>query len=280
MQVLEKPASRARELTEQHRDDIEARLEVMKNLVTRNITTVQEFIALPLETRRALVKRKPDGTLITPIDLENDERSRRIFLGKFPGDSFGGEEIQTLERWSQFILLQDPIDGTDHAVNFDPRHPVKKRWATVMQTLLCNGIPVAFALGVALRNEVYWGTAEGAFFDGHAHVPDRSSSDLLVWINEDEHGPELEKIIGYQNIKLAGVCAWTILQGMTTGGACPFPLVHESACIGAIAESMGATVTNMHGEVFQPSNEQDGLVWTFGKHNIKEIADRARKLRR
>jgi fructose-1,6-bisphosphatase/inositol monophosphatase family enzyme len=248
---------------------LEKRLSVMSELAVINTQRIYDFMHLPKEERMAGSKR--DRTVVTRLDYETNLQTMTKYLVQFPEDSFDGEEIHMLRKGSTFTLLEDPVDNTDHVRHFDQSHPEKKRWATYMLGLMHKGEPVAFAFGVALRKELYWGRfRKGVVLNGRQHVP-KPSPGIIVGVNEESHSSTLKELTGHENVRIAGFCAWLILQGMTAGGICPFHLPHESTCIAAAALSMGAMVSNIHGGEFQPYNEQAQLVWAFPPLTLEEV---------
>jgi hypothetical protein len=249
--------------------ELNERLKLMSELTVLNTQKIHDFIHLKEDERISGSKR--DRSIVTRLDYEINLGTMNKYLARFPEDSFDGEEVHMLRKGSYFTLLEDPVDGTDHAKHFNPEHPEKKQWATYMLGLLYKGEPVAFGFGAPLRKEVYWGSpTEGVHLNGKPHSP-QPSEGIIVGINEHSHGDKLKKLCGREHISMAGFSAWLILQGMTGGGVCPFNLPHESTCIAAAALSMGANGGNIYGRQFQPYNEQAQFVWAFPPYTIEEI---------
>jgi fructose-1,6-bisphosphatase/inositol monophosphatase family enzyme len=259
-----------RELSEVACQEILKRFALMQKISETNTAAIKSFLGLPKKQR--LRKTKPDGSEITLLDLENNMRSAKMYFEEFPDDGFHGEEMPMLEKNAEFHLLEDPVDGTNHALHYDPAEPGKKRWATHLLTLLYHGEPVAYTLGVPLRDELYSGNIVTGTLIGHIpYCIPNASRGFVVGMNEAEHEDQLMEVCGYKKVPMAGLCGWLILQGVTSGGINPFPLPHESACIAAIARCAGAPVTNMFGRPFQPYNREGGMIWVFDEKIVNQV---------
>ena len=58
------------------------------------------------------VSRKPDGTEVTPADIEVEELIRSLIAARFPGDGVAGEELEDTPGTTGRRWVIDPIDGT------------------------------------------------------------------------------------------------------------------------------------------------------------------------
>lgn len=58
------------------------------------------------------VEVKPDGTLVTPVDKECEQKVRSVVGAKFPEHGFLGEEFGHTHTSSPWQWVIDPIDGT------------------------------------------------------------------------------------------------------------------------------------------------------------------------
>src|SRR5947209_15086138 len=58
------------------------------------------------------VSRKPDGTEVTPADIEVEELIRSLIAARFPGDGVTGEELEDTPGTTGRRWVIDPIDGT------------------------------------------------------------------------------------------------------------------------------------------------------------------------
>jgi histidinol-phosphatase len=58
------------------------------------------------------VRRKPDGSEVTPADIEVEELIRSLIAARFPGDGVIGEELRDTPGTTGRRWVIDPIDGT------------------------------------------------------------------------------------------------------------------------------------------------------------------------
>ena len=55
---------------------------------------------------------KPDGTPVTPLDLETEDRLRDMIEARYPDHGILGEERPTTNPEAEWMWIIDPIDGT------------------------------------------------------------------------------------------------------------------------------------------------------------------------
>ena len=70
-------------------------------------TLVRERMAAGFESWK-----KPDKSFVTEVDLAVEARLREDLSSRFPGHNILGEEMDRLDRGSDFQWIIDPIDGT------------------------------------------------------------------------------------------------------------------------------------------------------------------------
>jgi fructose-1,6-bisphosphatase/inositol monophosphatase family enzyme len=63
------------------------------------------------------VKRKPDGSYVTSVDVAVEERLRERIAARFPAHGIVGEELPATQPAAQFQWIMDPIDGTEDFVH-------------------------------------------------------------------------------------------------------------------------------------------------------------------
>ena len=96
-------------------------------------TEVQNFksraLELAAEARRIIktalasgfdVKRKPDGSFVTSVDLRVEERLRELIRTRFPAHGVIGEERPPSNPGADFQWIIDPVDGTEDLVHRVP----------------------------------------------------------------------------------------------------------------------------------------------------------------
>jgi fructose-1,6-bisphosphatase/inositol monophosphatase family enzyme len=242
--------------------DLNPRIEMVSTLLAENTEILRQFHFS--DPRSRIHGMKHDGSKVSKISYFINNRTRESYLDRFPKDSFDGEETPMLRPNAEFTLLQDPDDATVHTLEYRESDPTRYSWGTHMMSILFKGVPVAFALGVPLRNERYVGSVlHGVFLNGAPYELPKKNPKLIVGTNEEEHRAVLRPLTGLHDIHIAGLCTWLILQGETLGGINKFPLPYESSCILACARALGATVTNIFGEQYQPYNTHHKGVWSF-----------------
>ncbi len=252
------------------------RLRLATTLAEEHTQLLYELLQQPKKERAR--RKKEDGSAITKTDFDINNESRDTWQKLFPNDSFHGEEAPSLNPSADFAFLEDPVDNTNHFSEFDSKVPTKKKWTTYMGSIAFQGTPVAFTLGVPLLKQVYSGSVHwDVHMNGQPFYHPVKKPKILIGVNESEHEQELMQLIGYKDVHIAGVCAWLILQGVTLGGFCKFPLPHEATCIASIARSLKATVTNVHGQQFQPYNKMEGMVWSFPPQDHGELLEKIRQ---
>ncbi len=57
-------------------------------------------------------KKKSDGSIVTPADIECEEIIKSIILKDFPSHQILGEELINEKKDSKYLWIIDPIDGT------------------------------------------------------------------------------------------------------------------------------------------------------------------------
>src|SRR4030067_1512177 len=62
------------------------------------------------------VKRKPDQSFVTSVDLKVEELLRELIQRDFPGHGVIGEEYPATPPEAPFQWVMDPIDGTEDFV--------------------------------------------------------------------------------------------------------------------------------------------------------------------
>ena len=66
------------------------------------------------------VKRKPDGSYVTSVDLRVEEQLRGMIVRHFPAHGIIGEEYPPTRPEAPFQWIMDPIDGTEDFVHRVP----------------------------------------------------------------------------------------------------------------------------------------------------------------
>ena len=103
------------------------------------LADVADSIAMRAYRSDQAIKRKPDGSFVTPADVETETALRARIAERFPEHAVLGEEegddSRSLEAPARWIL--DPIDGTHSYMRGIPV------WATL---IACLGCPPVLAL--------------------------------------------------------------------------------------------------------------------------------------
>jgi histidinol-phosphatase len=76
------------------------------------ITDVTRSHILKAVTEGFTVEEKPDGSLVTPVDMEAEQKARAIISETFPSHGFLGEEFGHTKPEAAVQWVIDPIDGT------------------------------------------------------------------------------------------------------------------------------------------------------------------------
>lgn len=98
--------------------NIDSRDSLSPTLINDLATSAQSFVD---EARSLILKRraegfkskhKPDGSIVTDVDLETEKLYRQLIEERFPEHNIIGEEFGETQRDSAFTWILDPIDGT------------------------------------------------------------------------------------------------------------------------------------------------------------------------
>lgn len=113
------------------------------------------------------VRRKPDKSFVTSVDLKVEERLRELIQRDFPGHGIIGEEYPATLPEAPFQWIMDPIDGTE---DFVQRMPA---FGSIL-ALHYRGEPVAGVIDhPVLDIRVSAGFGMGAYHNGrHVTLPD------------------------------------------------------------------------------------------------------------
>jgi len=214
------------------------------------------------------VRKKPDGTSITNLDLEINWHSAQFWMEKFPNVSFDGEEMPFLKPGAEYVFREDPVDNTNGAIAINQDKSIQEKpCVTYMASMSHRGTPVAFALGLPIKTTLYYGSIyHGLYYNDSNYELKLTDDARIVGVGDSKKQPHF-----FRNVHIAGELAKLILEGKVKAAKNPFPLRHESACIAAAARCGGATVTNQYGGEFQPANSIDGMVLSFKPINHQEF---------
>jgi len=224
--------------------------------------------------------RKPDGSALTPADIEVEKLIRSLIADRFPGDSVCGEELadtcgSTGRRW-----VIDPIDGTSQ---FARRIPVFRVLLAVEDTegsaVSVIGYPMSQDLVYAGRGRGCWHqvndgpprriTVSSARQPRGAWVemvnPAAWSEELLVKLHR-----EVLLLPGMKSMPdvASGVTDALIIAGMPMGyeDIAPIPLIITEA---------GGRVSDLHGDDVLSGN---GTVLASNGHIHDALLDLVRDL--
>jgi myo-inositol-1(or 4)-monophosphatase len=103
---------------------------------------------------------KPDGTIVTPVDVEVEKLLRRTLVELYPDTNVWGEELGFEEEGEGGLWVVDPIDGTS---NFAFGSPL---WG-ISVGLVRDGVIMLGAVFLPDLNELYLAErGRGAFVNG------------------------------------------------------------------------------------------------------------------
>ena len=266
--------------------EFDERCKTIRHLSRLNTDALKEFIHLSPAKKKMMSGSKPDGSAVTILDYSNNFRLINQWLEKFPEDDINGEELAMRKHKhypADYEIFEDPLDSTHHGIEWDKDNPSSEKWPTHMISLTYRGEPVAFALGVPLKDEYYFGSvSHGVVLNDQPYKPTHTGKEqLLLGVNEleDIHVAELTSLTGRKKYGIAGLYAWIILQGVTAGGINPYPLPHESVCIAAVVRAMGGSISNEFGQLFQAHNRVARMVWSFPPVKHEDVLRIAREKR-
>ena len=96
------------------------------------------------------VEKKSDGTLVTNIDKEIEEKFRKILKKEFPDHGVIGEEFGQYKTDSEYVWVIDPLDGTHSFISGKP----------LFGTLICcmqNKNPVLGIVDIPMQQQRWFG---------------------------------------------------------------------------------------------------------------------------
>lgn len=96
------------------------------------------------------VEKKSDGTLVTNIDKEIEEKFRKLLKKEFPDHGVIGEEFGKYKTDSEFVWVIDPLDGTHSFISGKP----------LFGTLICcmrNEKPVIGIVDIPIQKQRWFG---------------------------------------------------------------------------------------------------------------------------
>ena len=206
-------------------------------------------------TGRVTADPKGDGTPVTAIDLEADERLGAALTAAFPTHGVLSEERTTVAPDTDWCWIIDPIDGTS---NFTAGLPY---WCVSM-ALALRGTPVLGIIDAPVLARRYVGIrGVGAWRDGHdivvgppvdwrdprnGHVPvmlttktARRARDADIRLNP--------RVMGSTALDLA-----VVAEGVAAASLARVPKVWDIAGGTVIVEAAGGTVVTFEGEPLLP----------------------------
>lgn len=98
------------------------------------------------------IEIKPDGSPVTPADLETEKIAQNVILGAHPEHEFFGEETGYTGHSNEWLWVVDPIDGTRSYATGKPTFGI-------LIALLHRGIPVIGILDQPIMAERWVGVA-------------------------------------------------------------------------------------------------------------------------
>jgi fructose-1,6-bisphosphatase/inositol monophosphatase family enzyme len=102
------------------RNEIPARDIAQFHAKALEFTTQSRVLILSLVAAGFEVKRKPDRSFVTSVDLKVEERLRELIGKHFPDHGIIGEEYPATRPEAPFQWIMDPIDGTEDFVHRVP----------------------------------------------------------------------------------------------------------------------------------------------------------------
>ena len=197
---------------------------------------------------------KDDGTPVTPVDVEVDERIVATLTGRFPGHGVVSEEGDAVVHDLEWQWVVDPIDGTSNFASGLPHYGVS--------IALCHGgVPV---LGVvdAPRIDHRWVAVRGRSCrrdDAEVHVrrgvriddpttshlPLLTSLGLFARVNRRSGVRLHPRVLGAAAVDAALVADGTAVASIVTRGR-----VWDVAAAAVLVEGGGGASLSLAGEVF------------------------------
>ena len=220
------------------------------------------------------IEWKPDESPVTLADKEAERQLRSTLLGKFPQDSFLGEESGEHKGSSGFRWIIDPIDGTRSFVRNIPI------WATLVGLEYKDEQIAGIAVLPALRQTFRALRGEGAFRDDRPiHVSDISNlaeshiyySSLAWFVKASKHNEFLELIARTQRQRGFGDFYGFVLVAQGSGELMIEQGVHawDVAALKPIVEEAGGRFSDWDGT---PTIHRTDVIASNGKLHDEALA--------
>jgi len=106
------------------------------------------------------VTRKPDGSLVTSVDIENELFLKKELTKIIPNSGFIAEESGLENELFDFIWVIDPLDGTRNFIKGIPHF-------CISVALTCKGVIIAAAIYNPIMKDLYYAEKDsGAWLNG------------------------------------------------------------------------------------------------------------------
>jgi len=158
-------------------------------------------------------ERKDDGSLLTKADTTADRIIVQGLKKEFPDIPVLSEERKDdLSRQkSKLVWIVDPLDGTKEYVNRNGEF-------TVNIGLVKDGKPILGVVLVPAKNEMFWGSEEGAFYNisrkvERIGVSKRNALNEMILAKSRSHSGEKEKKLIEKNRFKAVISSGSSLKG-------------------------------------------------------------------
>jgi histidinol phosphatase-like enzyme (inositol monophosphatase family) len=156
----------------------------MQTYIEKILEITEEAAKIPREYFRGKldIENKGDASPVTIADKKTEDYIRTELHRHFPDHSILGEEFGQTTRDSDYHWIIDPIDGTRSFISGLPLYGM-------LVALLHHDKPVFGMIRMPEQDEVYTGSADGAFLNGNrrVHVSDTTALDqAILYINEGD----------------------------------------------------------------------------------------------
>ncbi len=214
-----------------------------------------EIYAIYENTNVNEITQKGDGSPLTSADLAAHMAIVKILRGAFPEIPILSEEAALPKINAKQFFLVDPLDGTKEFINRNGEF-------TVNIALIIEGFPVAGAIYLPVKQELFWADAGEAFYQKNNEIPQKlavakANKNTIRAVVSRSHKDEqtakfLEKFTVTQEISAGSSLKFCLLA---KGDADIYPrfgrtMEWDIAAGHAILEAAGGALRNVDGSLF------------------------------
>ena len=215
----------------------------MENFITSFVDEIKNY-ALDGYYKDFSIRTKPDGSVVTDIDVLVEKKIIKLLNKKFPNDSILGEETGFTKGTNDITWVIDPIDGTRAFSQHKPE------WGVLVSRIVKNEISTGIV--ICPVQDIYTAVHNNKLITSSFDYEQIEIADKEDYLISCEDNLDLLDVLSNEKVLFRNknqFCKDIISLGFSTfdGVITSAPFAHDRLAYEPIAKYIGGTVSTLDG---------------------------------